>query len=409
MAKNPQIKEYTLKDGAKRYMFKFYIGTDSLTGKPLTTTRRGFKSRREAKDAMNHLQLDVYRGIYKKQQFETYQDIYDVWVTHYENTVEESTFIKTTGIFKNHILPVMGAYRVDKIDIATCQKHLDEWAKKLKRFRMVKSYAAKVLDFAIKNGYSDKNPFDLVEMPKKRKKITLDDEEFENFYERKQLLQLLKAFEAESNLMVYTMFHLLAYSGMRKGEMLALTWQDINFEENEVRINKAISRGKDCQLYLKTTKNGVVRKIKMDTQTMSLLSLWKLQQHKTYLAKGINTSTKKQLVFSNKFNSFIQPVQTQKWLNKVLKKYQLPFITTHGLRHTHCSLLFEAGASIKEVQERLGHTDVKTTMDIYTHVTKKTKASTVEKFDTYMNNHEFSDLVLTQPDPKNDPKTDDVE
>ncbi len=58
----------------------------------------------------------------------------------------------------------------------------------------------------------------------------------------------------------------------------------------------------------------------------------------------------------------------------------------HGLRHTHCSLLFEAGASIKEVQERLGHTDVKTTMDIYTHVTKKTKASTLDKFEAYLNN-----------------------
>ena len=118
---------------------------------------------------------------------------------------------------------------------------------------------------------------------------------------------------------------------------------------------------------------------------MSLLLKWKFQQSKIYLEKGINTSNKKQLVFSNKHNRFIQPVQTQKWLHKVIEKYKLQPITTHGLRHTHCSLLFEAGASIKEVQERLGHTDVKTTMDIYTHVTKKTKASTIEKFDAYIN------------------------
>lgn len=246
----------------------------------------------------------------------------------------------------------MGNYKIDKIDVATCQKHLNLWSKKFKRFRMVKHYAAKVLDYALKHGYVNKNPFALVEMPKPRKKIELDDDEFENFYERDQLIGLLEAFEQEHSLMVYTMFHLLAYSGMRKGEVLALTWNDINFECNEVRINKAISRGKDCQLYLKTTKNGVIRTITIDDKSMSLLTQWKSEQRKAYLKKDFNTENKKQLVFSNKNNDFIQPVQTQKWLNRVLKKYKLPHITTHGLRHTHCSLLFEAGAGIKEVQER---------------------------------------------------------
>lgn len=385
MARNPNIKEYALKDGSKRYMFKFYLGTGPLTGKPMTTTRRGFKSRKEAQDAMNQLQFEVYNGTYKKQQYETYQDIYDSWVAHYENTVEESTFVKTVGIFKNHILPLMGDNKVDKIDVATCQKNVNIWAKKLKRFRMVKHYAAKVLDYALKHGYIDKNPFILVEMPKPRKKIELDDEEFENFYERDQLILLLKAIQEKHTLMIYTLFHLLAFSGMRKGEALSLTWNDINFEESEIRINKAVSRGKDCKLYLKTTKNGVVRSINLDDQTMSLLNQWRTEQRKALLKKGINSNTKKQLVFNNRHNQFIQPVQTQKWLTKVLESYKFPLITTHGLRHTHCSLLFEAGASIKEVQERLGHTDVKTTMDIYTHVTKKTKASTVEKFNAYMN------------------------
>lgn len=364
-------------------MFKFYLGTDPLTGKPLSTTRRGFKSRKEAQDAFKQLQFEVNTNSYKKRQAETYRDIYDIWVEHYENTVEESTYVKTMSIFKNHILPKMGDYKIDKIDIATCQKHVNEWSKKLVHFRKVKAYAAKVLNYAIKNGYIDKNPFDLVEMPKPKKHISLeDDDEFTNFYERGQLLQLLDAFKQTSSLMIYTLFHLLAFSGMRKGEALALTWNDINFEENEIRINKAISRGRDSQLYLKTTKNGVIRTISMDQQSMNLLAAWKEEQAQKFKTKSAN----KQLVFTNRNNEFIQPVQTQKWLHQIFQKFALPKITTHGLRHTHCSLLFEAGASIKEVQERLGHTDVKTTMDIYTHVTKKTKASTVDKFEAYLKN-----------------------
>lgn len=383
MVKKNAIKEYEYQDGSKRFMFKFYLGTDALTGKPLSTTRRGFKSRKEAQEAFNQLQFEVHSCTYKKRQTETYRDIYELWVEHYENTVEESTYVKTISIFKNHILPNMGDYKIDKIDIATCQKHVNEWSKKLVHFRKVKAYAAKVLNYGIKHGYLEKNSFDLVEMPKLKKHISLeDDEEFTNFYEREQLLQLLDAFKQTFSTMIYTLFHLLAFSGMRKGEALALTWSDINFEDNEIRINKALSRGRDCQLYLKTTKNGVVRTISMDQQSMDLLATWKKEQAQKFNTK----TTKKQLVFTNRNNDFIQPVQTQKWLQQIFNKFDLPKITTHGLRHTHCSLLFEAGASIKEVQERLGHTDVKTTMDIYTHVTKKTKASTIDKFEAYLKN-----------------------
>nr|WP_275403075.1 tyrosine-type recombinase/integrase [Sporosarcina limicola] len=63
---------------------------------------------------------------------------------------------------------------------------------------------------------------------------------------------------------------------------------------------------------------------------------------------------------------------------------ELGTITTHGLRHTHCSLLFEAGASLKQVQDRLGHTDAQTTLNIYTHVTQKAKEEAILKFANYI-------------------------
>ena len=205
-----------------------------------------------------------------------------------------------------------------------------------------------------------------------------------SYYSRLELIKFLEVAKKES-LKKYAYLRVISYTGIRRAEGFALTWGDINFDSNEIRINKAISRGKNCPLYLKITKNGVIRTISIDNETIALLTKWRLEQRKSYLKKGLNTSNKKQLVFSNKDNTFIQPVQTQKWLKKVLlKNNNLPTITTHGLRHTHCSLFFEAGATIKEVQERLGHTDVKTTLEIYTHVTKKTKASTIEKFDTFM-------------------------
>ncbi|MDN4493100.1 site-specific integrase [Ureibacillus aquaedulcis] len=385
MSKQTSIKSYKLKNNETRYMFQIYIGVDPLTGKEQSTTRRGFKTKKEAKDALVALKVEIKNGTFKKRAIETYQDLYDIWVNDYENTVQDSTFLKTTRIFNNHILPTMGNYKIDKIDVETCQKHVNQWAKELKRFNMVKAYAAKVLKFAMKRGYIQINPFDLVEIPIVKKQVSLEEDEEDdgNFYTREQLVELLNSFEQEGNLKRYAFFHLLSFSGMRKSEAFALMWKDINFVNNEIRITKAVARGKQG-LYLGPTKNGLPRTIKLDNTTMQLLKDWKKQQAKKHLQLGLNTMQKNQLVFPSTKNALHEPNKTYRWLKHVLEKYKLEAITTHGLRHTHCSLLFEAGATIKEVQYRLGHKDVKTTLEVYTHVTKKAKAETIDKFEKYL-------------------------
>lgn len=386
MSKNTTtIEKYELKNGDKRYRFQIYVGIDPLTGKEKRTRRSNFKTQKEAKLELARIKLQIEKGTFFKQVAENYLDVYNLWVKQYEKTVEQSTFVKTTGIFKNHILPAMSDYKIEKITIDVCQKHVDEWADKLKKFQTVKSYAAKVLSFAIKRGYIQTNPFDYVDMPValKKKQASMEETE-ENFYTREELIEFLSCFEKEKNVKAYTLFRLLAFSGMRKGEALALTWNDISFTDNKIHINKAISRGKDNQLYLKSTKTGIARTIAMDYRTMDIMKDWKKKQKEDYFKLGFNTKLPNQLVFSNEFNEFLQPTKTRKWIIQVQKKYNLKMITTHGLRHTHCSLLFEAGAKIKEVQVRLGHTDIQTTMNIYAHVTAKAKESAIQKFEEYL-------------------------
>lgn len=392
-----KIHSYKLQNGEVRYKFNIYIGTDPLTGKEKTTTRSGFKTKKEAKDAFLTLQQEIQNGTYGKIAKDTYRQVYELWIENYENTVEDSTFLKTKRIFQNHILPAFGDYRIANIDTAICQKHVNQWSKKLTRFRMVKNYASLVMKYAMKHGIIDKNPFELVEMPIVKKKINLDDEEeeFENFYTREQLLQFLKCLENDTNQRRIAIFYLIAFTGMRRGEVFGLRWADVNFETQEVRINKAVKRGEDG-LYLGPTKNGDPRTIKVDDKTLAHIARWKEVQAAFFKAQGINPNTKKQLVFSNTKNDIQDPHKTAQLLKTFLEKYKLNYITTHGLRHTHCSLLFEAGASIKEVQYRLGHRDVKTTLDIYTHVTKKTKSETINKFTNFLNDTASSDQGATK-------------
>lgn len=378
------IKSYKLKNGETRYEFPVYLGVDPLTGKQKRTMKRGFKKRKEAELALARIKLEVAKGTYKQERAETYQELYNIWVKQYEKNVEESTFVKTIGIFKNHILPAMSAYKIEKITVDICQKHVNEWAEKLKKFRMVKAYAAKVLDFAIKRGFIQTNPFTYVETRIKPKKTIAIEKKNENFYTREQLNEFLSHCEQSLHYKAFTLLHLLAFTGMRKSEALALTWNDLNLIEKELSITKAIGRGKSARLYLKPPKTGSSRVIKLVDRTITILKEWKRIQKQEYLVLGYNTTKANQLIFSNTNNEYIQPVQVQKWMYSVQMKHSLVKITPHGLRHTHCSLLFEAGASIKEVQDRLGHTDVKTTMDIYTHVTKKAQEDAIQKFDSYL-------------------------
>lgn len=378
------IKSYQDKSGKTLYMFRVYLGIDELTGNAKNTTRRGFRTKKEAELELNRIKVKVADGTYRQTRVETYQELYDLWIVQYEKTVEESTFVKTLGYFKNHILPSLGNYRIEKISIAICQKHYDEWASKLKKARTIKSYAKLVMDFAIKHGYITSNPFTHVETKVKQTFVDPVDEADENFYNKEELRTFLEYAELHLDYKAFALLRLISYTGMRKSEALALTWNDLNLVDNELTINKAIGRGKNTQLYKKSTKTGKARTIKIDDNTVAILKDWKRQQKQHYFKLGINTLQKNQLVFSNKENAYIQPGQVQKWMYSVQNKYSIKHVSPHGLRHTHCSLLFEAGASIKEVQDRLGHSDVKTTLDIYTHVTKKAKEGAIQKFVNYL-------------------------
>ncbi len=92
-----------------------------------------------------------------------------------------------------------------------------------------------------------------------------------------------------------------------------------------------------------------------------------------------------QLVFASKNNNYIALTRFNNVLTRICDNHDFLRLKTHGFRHTHYSLLFEAGLSVKEVQDRLGHSDVQTTLNIYTHVTKKQKDVVAEKFSNYVN------------------------
>lgn len=380
-----QIKKYTKKDGSKAYMFNLYLGTDPVTGKQRRTTRRGFRTIAEAKTALSRLELEVIENGLptSKRKIMTFEEVYKMWFEQHKATVKESSAYIHNTIIKVQILPYFGTLRVDKIDTAYCQKQVNRIFKTLKNYNSAINLIRRIFEYAKVMKQIKTNPMNDVIIPKKRKTLDYTDKTV-NFYTKEQLRTFLETLKEHAPYQMYVVFRVMAFTGMRKGELAALKWSDVDFENGTISINRTVAFNNAGKFHIQTPKTRKsIRTISTDTITLNALKTWKNELRKELFKQGQNIDKGDEFIFRTQKGNFIIKY-IDKFLPSFLKKYDLPPIKPHGFRHTHASLLFESGASIKEVQDRLGHENIKTTMDIYTHVTKSAREKTAEKFAKYI-------------------------
>ena len=383
----PAIKQYSKKDGSKAYMYSLYVGTDPLTGKPKRTTRRGFSTKKEAALSLSRLQLEIEKNgsLVRRNDTATFQDVYLLWLEQYKGGVKENTLRQTKSAFRMYILPHLGDFRIEKINVARCQKAVNAWAERTKIFKLFKNYASSVFKYAISLDMCSDNPMAKVHVPVKKQSLGEEDNKKIEFYSKNELLTFMDCLEKEGNQKRLTFFRVLAFTGARKSEILALTWEDVDFTNKKLNINKTLAIGEKGIIVNTPKTKSSKRIISLDERTIEILKHWRKEQRKLYFALGFNTSGKAQAVFTNKDNRYIRPNTVSAWMQNIVDKYDLNYIKIHGFRHTHCSLLFDSGASIQEVKERLGHANIETTMNIYAHVTEEKADSTADRFAQYMN------------------------
>lgn len=379
-----RIKEYQSKKGGIKYQFSIYLGVDPLTGKKKKTTRRGFSTALEADRALKRLEADVQQNGIKAAETKKdkkFDAIYELWFINYKKTVKESTWSSTKQIFDTHILPIFGEKFIGKIDVVFCQKTVNNWADTMpKIFKKVKNYTAKVFDYAMSLELITSNPMRIITIPR-GEALVIEEKEI-CFYTREELLNFLNIIKKE-NYERFIFFSVLAYSGLRKGEAFALKWSDIDFKNRSININKTVTRGYKGRLIVNTPKSKAgKRKLYVDSSLIKMLKDFYMPDGKVVMIKNDD------FIFTHD-GQLYNPTISRSWLKLIYKNHpELKRITTHGFRHTHASLLFESGASLKEVQERLGHADIQTTANIYTHVTENKNKQVADRFADFMNQGE---------------------
>jgi Site-specific recombinase XerD len=382
------IQKYKNKKGKQLYKFKIYLGTDPITNKQITTTRRGFTSIKAAKSAARKLQTEFEEqgwGSDNTSDIRTFQQLFDVWFENYQLSVKKSTATDSWQIYERYIKPKFGSSNIQRINVLFCQKCVNYWYKNYREARHIKNTVSQILRYGISLEIIDENPMAKVTLPRPLPKRDNSN----NFYSKKELKNFFDSLNDIGDLRYIAFFRFLAYTGVRKSEALALQWKDFNFKNNTVKISKTVyydARLKQVIVQEPKTKSSN-RVLDLDPKTVSIIQAWRADQQKRFIKIGINVMNTKQYVFTQeKSNRLLVPNSVNDWLKWIYKKYPQKKITVHGFRHTHASLLFEAGATIKEVQERLGHSNSKTTLDIYTHIVKEKKKETALKFADFADN-----------------------
>ena len=333
------IKKYTTKNEETRYLFQTYLGIDPLTGKERRTTRRGFKTIKEAKQAERNLLLDVEEnGLPSNQsdgfQDPTFEELAQLWLENYKTTVKPSTFENVRSKVEKMTEEHFKELKLKKITVAYCQKIVIELSKSYVLYNHYLSVINRIFKYAVLMDVLSSNPFDKVIKPKSRQT-------------------------------------------QRK-------WSDIDFENKRITVNKTAARIKEKQtLQTPKTKNSK-RVISIDSATLSILKSWKKDQIKIYFKNGKHFEGDDNFIFTNQRAEWVHIHNFIRYFKRFIADHKLKQITPHGLRHTHASLLFSAGVEPKNISDRLGHSTVQITLDLYTHITEEQRTDTVDKLLEYM-------------------------
>ena len=378
------IKKYTTKSGETRYLFQTYLGIDPLTGKERRTTRRGFKTIKEAKQAERNLLLDVEEnGLPSNQsdgfQDPTFEELAFLWLENYKTTVKPSTFENVRSKVEKMTEEHFKELKLKKITVAYCQKVVIKLSESYVLYNHYLSVINRIFKYAVLMDILNSNPFDKVIKPKSRQ-----TQRKGNFLTKEELKEFLKLAQTATLSYFFPLVHLMAYTGLRQGEALALKWSDIDFENKKITVNKTAVWIKEKQtLQTPKTKNSK-RVISIDPTTLSILKNWKKDQIKIYFKNGKHFEGDDNFIFTNQRADWVHIHNFIPYFKRFVTDHGLKPITPHGLRHTHASLLFSAGVEPKNISDRLGHSTVQITLDLYTHITEEQRTDTVEKLLEYM-------------------------
>lgn len=386
------IQDYATKSGVRwRFQIRVPIDPEDPDLGDKKYSRGGFVTAADADDAMQE-------ALRKKKSQERFSGKVPRLGPYAENWVAgldlaDSTIKGYRKLISNHITPYLGQIDLDKLTATRIARHYQELKKSGRKDEGHKGeplspntvhkthvVLGAILDAAIEDGHISMNPAkkrNIVKAPRAKEiKAARPEAATWDADELRTALTWLRDKRKDEHFALWQVF---AFTGMRRSEALALRWKDINTKTQRISIRRAVNTVDWSKT--KTVKTGSPRVIDIDEETLKVLSKYKIARAEL----SFSLVKPDAFVFADESGLIRSPdAVTSLWARRVfwlIDAYpDMVRVNIKGLRHTHATLLLELGVHPKVVQERLGHSTITTTMNIYSHVTPTMQRSAVEGF-----------------------------
>ncbi len=390
-----KIKKCTC--GAK-WEYTVEVGTNPKTGNRKQKSKGGFDTKEEAEKEAAIVEYELINKTYIEESNDIFKDFADEWKNHYAvtNKVKKGTLrIRENEI--NHLNKYFEYLPIKDIKKRDYQKALNDL--KINGYAEntisgVHTTAGMIFSLAVEWEKIKTDPTKGAKIP--RDKATVEQienvEEIPNYLEKEELALFLKTAQKYGLENDYEIFMVLAYTGMRVGELCALKSSDLDQQEETLRITKTLynptNNRKKYELNTPKTKKSI-RTITIEKEIVDLLAKL-IKKQKEIKMRHRDIYHDKDFIFAYSdelpgYPYYIKFVENR--MSRLLKLAKLnKELTPHSLRHTHVSLLAEAEVSLPDIMDRLGHEDDSITRNVYLHVTKTKKKEASQKFSELMRN-----------------------
>ncbi|MGU8243190.1 tyrosine-type recombinase/integrase [Clostridium perfringens] len=365
--------------------WSYYFNIGVVDGKTKKKEKGGFRTKAEAEAALRQAikEFEACGEVFEATELSV-KDYFNYWFKNYVKVnCKLATQTYYRRILDNHIFPYFNEYKLKQLKPAALQKFLNyKMMNGMSKSSVSNFYG--VLSGALKYAvypcnYIKENPMTYVSIPKYDEQIKeasdlkiITLEEFD---------RIITRFPKGSSF--YIPLQIAFHTGMRGGEVAALMWENVDLEARTITVKYTLNEvpgptGPSFELGTPKTKSSY----RTITIGQTLIDI--LQEHKEWQEDNrtkYGQWYKDSAFVCTKENGEPVTTNTYKYMNRVVNyELQIKF-SMHSLRHTHATLLLERGANIKDIQKRLGHSKLATTMDTYSHVTDKMRNNTVDIFE----------------------------
>lgn len=382
------IRKKTITRNGKEYSYweaRYTEGFDPGTGKQRQRSITG-KTQKEVAQKLKAATAALDAGTYTAPCRMGLGQWLDIWAADYLGGVKPYTVADYTTNIQKHIKPALGAVKLEALNTHTIQgfynslvRPPDEGGKGLspKTLRNVHSVLHRALQQAVAVGYLRFNPVDACILPRMEKpKINPLDEE-----QSRAFLVAIQGHPMEE------LFTFALFSGMRKGEVMGLRWDCVDFNRGTILIDKQLQREKKKggKYVFAPLKNDKSRTISPAPFVMKLLKRQRAKQSEQRLKLGPMWEDSG-LVFTTEAGRHMDLHAIQRAFKRIAASIGRPDARFHDLRHTYAVASIRAGDDIKTLQSNLGHATVAFTLDVYGHVIDQMKQDSAHRMEDYITN-----------------------